>query len=171
MELYLEPYVLSDTPLLHTSNWVMQWTWNLQKLSCKKLKDIWGDVMNSKKLNARDISELLGIEEPPEPNWRHYSERLDSFCSFSSPGCEDVDVGLGKQELLKAGIEALGGTWDDECASEGSTITATALARFGNLFGTTSERNERNLDINRERRLSTSRSKQFRFSIICSLFQ
>ena len=39
---------------------------NLQKLSCKKLRDILGDIMNSKKLNARDISELLGIEESPE---------------------------------------------------------------------------------------------------------
>ena len=36
---------------------------NLQKLSCKKLRDILGDIMNSKKLNARDISELLGIED------------------------------------------------------------------------------------------------------------
>ena len=48
----------------------------------------------------------------------------------AAPGCEDVDTGLGKVELLRAGIEALGGLWDDECASEGGTITATALSRF-----------------------------------------
>lgn len=103
---------------------------NLQKLSCKKLRDISGDMMNSKKLNTRDISELLGIEEPPEIQGGTIPKDWILSAVSAAPGCEDVDVGLGKQELLKAGIKALGGTWDDECASAGSTITATALARF-----------------------------------------
>ena len=97
------------------------------------MRDISGEIMNSKKLNARDISELLGIEGPSEDIKQGGNIPRGWILSAVSaaPGCEDVDVGLGKQDLLKAGIEALGGTWDDDvCASVGSTITATALARF-----------------------------------------
>ena len=127
--------------------------------------------MNSKKLNARDISELLGIEEPPEIQGGTIPKDWILSAVSAAPGCEDVDVGLGKQELLKAGIEALSGTWDDECASEGPQSLQQSFSTFCNLFGTASERDERNLDITRERRISTSRSKQFCFSLICSLFQ
>lgn len=81
-------------------------------------------------MNACDISRILGIDEPPEITGGTIGKDWIISAVSAAPGCEDVDVGLGKQELLKAGIEALGGTWDDECASEGSTITATALARF-----------------------------------------
>lgn len=89
-----------------------------------------GDKLNSKKLNARDISEILGIEQPPEIKGGTIGRDWIISAISAAPGCEEVDTGLGKQELLKAGIEALGGQWDDECASKGSTITATALGRF-----------------------------------------
>ena len=81
-------------------------------------------------MNARDISEILGIEQPPEIKGGTIGRDWIISAISAAPGCEEVDTGLGKQELLKAGLEALGGRWDDECASEGSTITATALGRF-----------------------------------------
>jgi len=86
--------------------------------------------MNSKKLNCRDISELLGIKEPREINGGTISKEWLQSAISNTPGCEEVDIELGKQDLLKAGIEALNGKWDDECTSTGSTITATALGRF-----------------------------------------
>lgn len=86
--------------------------------------------MSIKKLNARDISEFLEIDGPSEIAGGTIGKDWIISAISAAPGCEDVDVGLGKKELLKAGIEALGGAWDDECASEGSTITAIALARF-----------------------------------------
>ena len=87
-------------------------------------------ILGSKRLNAREISELLGIEEPAEIAGGTISKDWLISAISAVPGCEDVDTGLGKVELLRAGIEKLGGLWDDECASEGGTITATALSRF-----------------------------------------
>ena len=55
--------------------------------------------MNSKKLNARDISELLGIEGPPEIQGGTIPKDWILSAVSAAPGCEDVDVGLGKQEL------------------------------------------------------------------------
>ena len=94
------------------------------------MKTIWDDMMNSKRLNVKDISELLGLENPPEQIGGTITK--DWIVSVISvvPECQNVDIGLTKQEVLKAGIESLGGLWDEDCGSEGSTITALALSRF-----------------------------------------
>ena len=77
-----------------------------------------------------DISYLLGIEQPPELAGGTIPRDWILAAVSAAPGCEEVDKELDKQGLLKAGIQALGGRWDDDCGSKGSTITATALARF-----------------------------------------
>ena len=84
----------------------------------------------SKKLNARDISKLLGIDEPLDIVGGTISRDWIFSAVSAAPGCENIDFQLGKQQLLRAAIETLGGIWDDACGSEGSTITSTALARF-----------------------------------------
>ena len=95
------------------------------------MRTIWDDMMNSKKLNVKDISELLGLENPPEQTGGTITKHWIVSAISATPGCEHIDhTVLGKQELLKAGLEAIGGVWDDECASEGSTITASALSRY-----------------------------------------
>ena len=86
--------------------------------------------MNSKKLNARDISDILNIHPPAEIAGGTVGRDWLLSAISAAPGCEEVNRELGKQQLLRCGIEALGGQWDNECASEGSTITATALSRF-----------------------------------------
>ena len=53
--------------------------------------------MNSKRLNARDISELLGIENPPEIKGGTIGKDWIISAISVAPGCEDVDTGLGKQ--------------------------------------------------------------------------
>ena len=86
--------------------------------------------MKIKRLNACQISELLGIEEPPEIEGETIHSDWVTLAVSTAPGCEDVDTGLAKVSLLKAGIEALGGSWDDTCYSDGSTVTAEGLSRF-----------------------------------------
>lgn len=77
-----------------------------------------------------DISNLLEIEQPPEGEGGTIPRDWILLAISSTPGCEEVDTKLDKISLLKAGVEALGGEWDDDCWSGGSTITATGLARF-----------------------------------------
>ena len=93
------------------------------------------DDWNSKKLNARDISEILNIEEPPEiPGGTIHKDWLIAAIS-KAPGCEDIDLGLNKQDLLKAGIEVLGGIWDDNCVTDlGGDVNAVGLSRFALLL-------------------------------------
>jgi len=86
--------------------------------------------MIGKKFNTRDISEILGIEIPRELEGGTI-ERDWIFSAISAiPACKDIAPGLSKPELMKAGIEALGGIWDDACTSSGSTITSTAFSRL-----------------------------------------
>ena len=87
-------------------------------------------MMNSKKLNVKDISELLGLENPPDQIGGTITKDWIVSVISAVPQCQNVDIGLTKQEVLKAGIESLGGLWDEDCGSEGSTITALALSRF-----------------------------------------
>lgn len=94
------------------------------------MKNTLGDILSIKKLNAMDISNLLEIEQPPEGEGGTIPRDWILLAISSATGCEEVDTKLDKISLLKAGIEALGGEWDDDCWSEGSTITATGLARF-----------------------------------------
>lgn len=86
--------------------------------------------MNSKKLNARDISELLNIQEPPEIAGGTIPKDWILSVVSSIPSCKDVNLDLPKQELLKAAVESVGGIWNHECVSDGSTITAAALSRL-----------------------------------------
>ena len=61
--------------------------------------------MNSKKLNVKDISELLGLENPPEQTGGTITKHWIVSAISATPGCEHIDhTVLGKQELLKAGL-------------------------------------------------------------------
>jgi hypothetical protein len=89
-----------------------------------------GEAMDSKRLNARDISRILGIDEPRQINGGTVEKEWVVEAVSKSPGCEEVNLKLNKILLLESAVLALGGEWDDTCYSEGSTIRATGLSRF-----------------------------------------
>ena len=90
-----------------------------------------GEVMDSKRLNARDISRILGIDEPRQINGGTVEKEWVVEAVSKSPGCEEVNLKLNKIPLLESAVLALGGEWDDTCYSDGSTITAIGLSRYG----------------------------------------
>ena len=86
--------------------------------------------MESKKLNAYDISDLLGIEYPKDINGGTVEKEWVFSVISKIQGCENVEETVKKQDLLKLGIEAMGGKWDDSCKSESGTVTAIGLSRL-----------------------------------------
>ena len=83
-----------------------------------------------KKEYAILISELLGIDPPEDIPGGTISKDWILSAVRQVPGCEEIDGNLTKADLLKTAIEELGGTWDEECQSEGGTITTTALSKL-----------------------------------------
>ena len=76
------------------------------------------------------ISELLGINPPEDIPGGTISKDWILSAVRKVPDCEEIDGNLTKADLLKTAIEELGGTWDEECQSEGGTITTTALSKL-----------------------------------------